>query len=58
MGIYVYKNLIAIELVEMGYEIIKLDVNKRQPQKTVFIFKDEKGILDVINSLKNKYWNG
>lgn len=58
MGIYVYKNLIAIELVEMGYEIIKLDVNKRQPQKTVFIFKDEKGILDIINSLKNKYWNG
>lgn len=58
MGIYVYKNVIAVELVEMGYKIIKLDVNKRQPQKTVFIFKDDEGILDMINSLKNKYWNG
>lgn len=50
------KNQIAVELVDMGYQIIKLEINKKRPTKTVFFFKDENNIREVIEQLKIKYW--
>lgn len=57
MEILVYKNVIAIELVNKGHKITRLETNRKQPQKTVFFFLKEKNIEQEIKNLKRKYWN-
>lgn len=50
--IRVYKIDLAIALFNKGYKIIKIEKNIRQPQKTVFYFKNENELSKAIDELR------
>lgn len=52
-NIVIYKGSIARELLRKGYRIIDVKPNKEQPLATVFIFKNETGLLKELEELIN-----
>ena len=44
---------VARILLREGYTIVDVKPQKQNVDKTVFVFKNERGLQDLLNSLKN-----
>lgn len=50
-NIIVYKRSLARQLVKQGYQVVDIQPNKKDENKTVFFFKNEKSIMEKIHDL-------
>lgn len=53
MGKLIMNPNLAIYLLRNGYQIIDLEPNKSDPRRTVFIFREDEGLYDVMTEYTN-----
>lgn len=53
MGKLIMNPNLAVFLLREGFEIIDLKANKNDPRRTVFVFKEEDGLSEVMTEYTN-----
>lgn len=53
MGKLIMNANLAVYLLREGYTIIDLKANKSDPRRTVFVFREEDGLDDVMTKYTN-----
>ncbi len=49
----VYSAKLARELLKQRYQIVDIEPNRTNPERTVYFFLNENGLIDLINQYSN-----
>lgn len=52
-SILIFKPAIARHLLKLGYQIIDIKAQKEDANKTVFVFKNQDGLEEILKTYQN-----